>query len=83
MVLVKASPTIAEDADPPQLAITPRSKDKLAEHQEKINAWANQESLFGKTRSKTHPLKPVPRKFKYHYRCIEANCQDHKQTIID
>ena len=83
MVLVKASPTIAGDGDPPQLATTPVSNDKLAERQGKINAWTNHESLFGKTRSKTHPLEPVPWKFKYHYRCIEANRQGHKQSIID
>ncbi len=52
---------------------------------DRAEAWAAQAQLLGpsETQQQRKALEQIPFRFKYHYRCSDAKCKTHKQSIVD
>ncbi len=60
--------------------ISIRSAEDVRKQQERVNAAANHEKLFGKQLT---PLEIIPHRYSYRYLCETDSCSGHSQGIID
>lgn len=57
-----------------------RDADEVRSQQERVDAAAGQQKLFGPQLS---PLEILPHRFLYRYLCEDADCGGHRQGIVD
>ena len=67
----------------PELLITKRDQEQLAQWRERSRISAGQGSLFKDPALKPPELEVIPWRFRYKYHCTAPSCNSHTQTIID
>ena len=74
---------VVRPADPPELVITERDADQLAEWRRRAEGAKNRMSLFDDPETSKPDFGVVPWRFSYRYRCARKDCNSHTQTIVD
>jgi len=74
---------VVRPADPPELVITERGADQLAEWRRRAEGAKNRMSLFDDADTSKPDFEVVPWRFSYRYRCGREDCNSHTQTIVD
>lgn len=74
---------VVRPADPPELVITERDADQLAEWRRRAEGAKNRMSLFDDPDTSKPDFEVVPWRFSYRYRCARKDCNSHTQTIVD
>jgi len=80
-----AAPTLAviKPLDRPELEILERDAEQLTRWQRRADAVAATPSLFDDPALPKKALEVIPWRFRYKYRCQDAGCGGHTQTIVD
>ena len=74
---------VVRTVERPELLITERDSEQLANWQQRADAIAAQPSLFDDPETDKPQFEIIPWRFRYSYRCVAPNCNGHKQTIVD
>ena len=75
--------SVVRTVEPPKLVITKRDKETLDKWQQWADAIDAESSLFDDPAEQKPKFEVTPWRFRYHYRCLDLNCNGHEQTIVD
>jgi len=78
-----ASLAVVRPIGPPELVVTERHADQIAEWRRRAEGAKSRISLFDDPESSKPDFEVVPWRFQYRYRCAATGCNTHLQTIVD